>query len=190
MVVRLLLALLLVSGCGGLSAPEPEGPLSGEPLVEALRDGGYVLYLRHTATVEGAPDGVPTDPCAKQRGLTEAGRAEARALGSAIAKLDLPIGNVVASPFCRTVETAELAFGEAERDDRLLPDDEGVRDLLSDEPSSGNRVLVGHIANLRPVAGATPEEGGTVVFRPHGDGFSIVAEVGPGGWQRLATRYG
>ena len=190
MIVRLLLALLLVSGCGGLSAPEPEGPLSGAALVDALRDGGYVLYLRHTATVEDAPDGVPTDPCQKQRGLTEAGRTEARALGAAIEELGLPIGDVVASPFCRTIDTAELAFGAAEADDRLLPGDEGVRDLLSDEPSSGNRVLVGHISNVRPVAGATPEEGGTVVFRPHGDGFSIVAEIAPGGWQRLATRYG
>ena len=189
MVVRLLLALLLVSGCGGLAAPEPEGPLSGERLVEALRDGGFVLYLRHTATVEGAPDGVPTDPGVQQRGLTEAGRAEARALGAAIAELDLPIGDVVASPFCRTLETAELAFGQTDLDDRLLPDDEGVRDLLSDEPSSGNRVLVGHISNVRRVSGATPEEGGTVVFRPHGDGFSIVAEIAPGGWQRLASRH-
>ena len=197
MILRLLVCLLLLSGCSGLSAPEPEGPLSGERLVEALREGGLVLYLRHTATEEDVPDGVPTDPCERQRGLTEQGRTQARAIGAALEALDVPVGRVLASPFCRTVETAELAFGSAEADDALLPVEAGastaaVEALLSEEPEDGtNTVLVGHISNVRPASGATPEEGGTVVFRPDGDGrFRIAAEVGPGGWQRLAERHG
>ena len=195
MIVRVLLAVLLLSGCSGLSAPEPEGPLSGERLVEALREGGLVLYLRHAATEEGDPDGVATDPCEQQRGLTAEGRTQARAIGAALEALDVPIGRVLASPFCRTVETAELAFGSAEPEDALLPVETGesteaVEQLLSAAPDDGtNTVLVGHISNVRPASGATPEEGGTVVFRPDGDGrFRVAAEVGPGGWQRLARR--
>ena len=197
MAVRALLVVLLLTGCSGLSAPEPEGPLSGERLVEALRDGGLVLYLRHTATVEGAADGEPTDPCSAQRGLTDAGRAQARAIGAALSSLEVPIGQVVASPYCRTVETAELAFGRADTDEALLPIAAGgsaaaVRALLSREPADGaNTVLVGHLANVRPASGATPEEGGTVVFRPDDDGrFLVVAEVGPDSWSRLAERHG
>lgn len=191
----LLVLLLLLTGCSGLSAPEPEGPLSGDRLVEALRDGGLVLYLRHTAT-DDAPDGEPTAPCVEQRGLTDEGRTQARSIGAALTQLDVPIGRVVASPFCRTVETAELAFGAAETDEALLPIAAGestaaVRELLSEEPRGGtNTVMVGHISNVRPAADVTPEEGGTVVFRPDGSGrFLVVAEVGPGGWQRLAERH-
>lgn len=197
MIVRLLLTALLVTGCGGLTAPEPEGPLTGERLVQALREGGLVLYLRHTATEQDAPDGSLSDPCSAQRGLTDAGRAQARSIGAAVRALRVPVGQVLASPFCRTVQTAELAFGGAERAEALLPVPAGasaddVVALLADEPEDGtNTVLVGHATNLRPAAGATPEEGGTVVFRPDGEGaFLVVGEVPPGGWQGLAERYG
>lgn len=194
MPLRLLLTALLLTACGGLAAPEPEGPLSGERLVEALREGGLVLYLRHTAT-DDAPDGTLSDPCSAQRGLTDAGRAQARAIGAALRALEVPVGQVLASPFCRTVQTAELAFGRAETEQALLPIEAGGSTdaavaLLADEPEDGtNTVLVGHTTNVQPAAGATPEEGGTVVFRPTGEGFLIVAEVTPGGWTRLAERH-
>lgn len=197
--LRLLIVVLLLTGCSGLSAPEPEGPLRGGQLVEALREGGFVLYLRHTATVEDAADGLPTDDCSRQRGLTEAGQRDARELGQALRALRIPVGRVLASPYCRTVDTATLAFGEVQESEVLLPiatgadgeerGEQRLRELLSDEPEEGNTFLVGHVTNLRLAADASPEEGGTVVFRPDGDGgFRIAAEVGPGGWQRLARR--
>lgn len=197
----LLACLLLLPGCSALSAPEPEGPLTGERLVEALRDGGLVLYLRHTHTTEdGTDDLAHPQRCAGQRELTERGRQEARAMGIAFRSLDLPVGRVVASPICRTKETAVLAFGRAQTDRALLPvpDDASAeqlapgRRLLSTRPADGtNVVLVGHISNVRPLTGATPDEGGTVLFRPDGDGgFTLVAEVPPQGWQRLAAGQG
>lgn len=192
---RVLLVIALLSGCSGLSAPQPEGPLTGQRLVDALHDGGLVLYLRHTATDE-APDGVPGDDCSRQRNLTSEGRAQAQAIGVAVRRLDVPIGLVLASPFCRTAETAELAFGSARTSQVLLPlergDDTGpMRELLSTEPADGsNTILVGHISNIRPAADVTPEEGATVVFRPHGDGrFLVVAEVPAEGWSRFAEVY-
>ena len=199
----LLVAALLLTGCGGLSAPEPEGPLTGERLVTALREGGLVLYLRHTETTEGGIDSVSTlGDCSAQRELSEAGRRDAREIGLAFDDLAVPVARVLASPFCRTVETAELAFDEVRTDDALLAlastgqsqaeqdaAKERVRELLADEPPDGeNVVLVGHISNVGPVTGTSPEEGGTVVFRPDGDGgFALAAEVPPQGWQRLAT---
>ena len=197
MLPRLLLCLLLLTGCSGLSSPEPEGPLTGDRLVEALQDGGLVLYLRHTAT-DDAPDGLPTDDCANQRNLTDAGREDARGIGEAIRSLDIPVGRVLASPYCRTVETAELAFDDVQEEEILLPIPTGadgeergkaqLGGLLSAEPDDGNTFLVGHISNLRLAADASPEEGGTVVFRPLGDEFMVVGEVPPGGWQRLAEQ--
>jgi phosphohistidine phosphatase SixA len=187
-----LLLSLLLCACGGLSAPEPEGPLIGDDLVAALRDGGLVLYLRHTETTDDGTDDL-SDPgsCAGQRILTDAGRQEARDLGAALQQLSVPIGRVLASPLCRTVGTAELAFGRAETDRALLPeveDRQETRRLLGEVPEEGtNTVLVGHVTTLREAAGAEPREGGTVVFRPNGDGdFLVVGEIAPGGWQRLA----
>lgn len=199
-----LVAALLLTGCAGLSAPEPEGPLTGERLVSAVRDGGLVLYLRHTETTEGGVDSVSTlGDCSAQRELSAAGRRDAREIGAAFDDLAVPVASVLTSPFCRTVETAELAFGEARTDDALLalastgqsPAEQEaaqarVRALLAEQPPDGqNVVLVGHISNVGPVTGTSPEEGGTVLFRPDGDGgFALVAEVPPQGWQRLAER--
>lgn len=164
MVVRLLLTVALLTGCSGLSAPSPEGPLTGDALVEALQDGGLVLYLRHAITDADAADGLPTDPCGKQRGLTEEGRRQARDIGAAIRALDIPIG----------------ADGEERGRARLT-------ELLSAEPSERNTVLVGHVTNLRLAVDATPEEGGAVMLRPDGDGrFLLIGEIAPGAWQRLA----
>lgn len=189
--VCLLLTLLLV-GCGGLGTSEPEGPLTGDALVAALREGGLVLYLRHTETTENGTDDLGSPgSCAGQRMLTAAGQQAARDLGEAIEQLQVPVGTVLASPLCRTVETAELAFGRTETDRALLPeveDRQETRRLLAQVPDEGtNTVLVGHVTTLREAAGAQPREGGTVVFRPDGDGdFLVVGEIAPGGWQRLA----
>ena len=47
--------------------------LEGRALIDALRGGGYVLYIRHTATDFGENDAAMTtfDDCSKQRNLTE-----------------------------------------------------------------------------------------------------------------------
>lgn len=201
MTARLLLCLLLLTGCAAVEKPQPEGPLSGARLVDELRDGGYVIVVRHTATEEGGVDD-PTklEDCAPQRELTDEGRQQARDLGKAIEDLDVPVGRVVASPYCRTRETAELAFGadEVKTDEVLLPlpgtgkpgNDDAIlaaRQLLGqDTPEDANTVVVTHISVIEPVTGATPEEGGSAVFVPEGNGaFRIVAEVPPGGWAKL-----
>src|SRR4030095_10145092 len=99
------------------TAPEQDArpPLTGQPLVTALRGGGYVLYLRHTSTDFGENDERMTDyaDCKSQRNLTDAGRTEARTIGAAWRELQIPIGEVLASPFCRTMETGRLVFGNA-----------------------------------------------------------------------------
>ena len=192
------LLVALSASCGVVDEPETVRPLVGRQLVEALRDGGHVLYLRHTHTPEdGVDQPDPLGDCSRQRLLDDTGRADARALGDAVRALDVPVGDVLASPFCRTVETAELAFGRAQTEDGLLTptaDTRGrttraLRRLLRAVPDDGeNTVLVGHLTNLRLLSTASPDEGGTVVFRPDGEGFVLVGSVPPQGWQQLAAR--
>ncbi len=76
-----------------------------------------MLYLRHTSTdfSRTYPQTSSYEDCANQRNLTDKGRDEARAIAAHLKRLRIPIGKVYASPFCRTVETAMLAFGKAEK---------------------------------------------------------------------------
>ena len=83
-------------------------------LVEQLREGGLVIYFRHSATETSGvaeANGVDVSRCDTQRSLTPAGKAQATAIGRAFTALHIPVGEVLSSPFCRCKETAELAFG-------------------------------------------------------------------------------
>ncbi|MEO7728449.1 MAG: histidine phosphatase family protein, partial [Burkholderiales bacterium] len=95
---------------------EAQRKLTPAQTVAELRRGGYVIYFRHTSTDFSQNDAQSKsyDDCAHQRNLTDAGRAQARAIGAAVRELKLPIEKVVASPLCRTMETARLAFERAE----------------------------------------------------------------------------
>ena len=106
--MRVLLLSILLLACPALAEPSAQ-------LIEQLRAGGYVLYLRHTSTDFSQNDSRMTsyEDCASQRNLTDQGRDEARAIGEHVKRLKIPIGEVLASPFCRTMETARLAFGKA-----------------------------------------------------------------------------
>ncbi|MHC4456635.1 MAG: histidine phosphatase family protein, partial [Planctomycetota bacterium] len=88
--------------------------LSDEALVTALRRGGYNIYFRHAATdwsqndqVTAEGDWTSCDP-ARMRQLSAEGRVVAQRIGAAIRRLDIPIGHVLASEYCRTRETAQL----------------------------------------------------------------------------------
>jgi hypothetical protein len=135
------------------------------------------------------------EDCATQRNLTDKGRAEARALGEHVKRLKIPIGEVLASPFCRTMETARLAFGKARptnevRGGPLSADDpkryEPLRLLLGTKPAAGtNTVLSSHGNPFRAVAGPPYlAEGEIAVVRPEGgERFSVVARLRLDDWQ-------
>lgn len=88
--------------------PATATELQGRALLSALAGGGYILYFRHASTDFGQNDERMTgyEDCATQRNLTEAGRAEARAIGVALAELRIPVGDVLASRFRRLLHEA------------------------------------------------------------------------------------
>jgi len=134
-----------------LAAAAPDAALVGK-----LRHGGYVLYLRHASTDFSQNDSRMSsyEDCPTQRNLTDKGRTEAKKLGAEIKRLQIPIGVVYASPFCRTMETARLAFGEPKptneaRGGPSRPDDparyEPLKKLLATPPPTGrNNVISSH----------------------------------------------
>jgi len=168
-------------------------------LAAKLREGGYVLYMRHASTDFGQNDARMTsyEDCASQRNLTDKGRAEARDIGAHVKRLGIPVGEVLASPFCRTMETARLAFGRARatqevRGGPARSDDakryEPLRKLLSTPvPAGQNRVISSHGNPFHAVAGPPYlAEGEIAVVRPEGEmRFSVVARIRPEDWSGL-----
>lgn len=168
-------------------------------LVAKLREGGYVLYMRHTSTDFSQNDARMTsyEDCASQRNLTDKGRDEAREIGAQVKRLRIPIGEVLASPFCRTMETARLAFGKAQathdvRGGPVRSDDpkryDALRALLSSVVGKGeNRVISSHGNPFQAVAGPPYlAEGEIAVVRPDGgQRFSVIARIRPQDWSGL-----
>ena len=199
---RLIAATLLVVSCGLAAqersgAPEPGHALAGEPLVRALRAGGLTLYFRHTATDFSQNDANmgAYDDCAKQRNLSETGRSQAREVRRAIEALSLPVGEVLASPFCRTMETGRLMFGRASPSSHVrgwegargTPDYARLEKILATAPKAGTlRAIAGHGNPFRAIAGPPHlEEGEAAVVRGLGDRWVVVARIRVQDWPSL-----
>jgi hypothetical protein len=161
-------------------------------LVRDLREGGLVLYLRHASTDFSQNDSAMKsyEDCASQRNLTDKGRQEARAIGEHVRRLEIPIGEVLASPFCRTVETARLAFGKARstNDVRGGPAEasryEALRKLLSSPVPRGTNLVISSHGNPFYALAGPPylAEGELAVVKPEGDRFSVIARIRPSDW--------
>jgi phosphohistidine phosphatase SixA len=198
------LLVLLVAGCGGAETPS-DTQLDAVQLVEALQGGGYVVYLRHAATDPSEEDAgvVEVDDCSTQRNLTAAGRKQARVIGRSFRTLEIPVGAVLSSEYCRTRQTAELAFGRATLEPDLtgFPNqgDPGYRErvratrrlLARKPPDDTNTVLVAHVKNIEAAADVSIDEGELAVFEPlGGTEFRYRGRIPAEAWPQLAQELG
>ncbi|HRQ57978.1 MAG TPA: histidine phosphatase family protein [Azoarcus taiwanensis] len=218
---RLLLCVCLVAPllAGFAFAGTPASPKSGtgvEPIpatpqhIADLREGGFVIYMRHGATDARIPDQIPVvlEDCASQRPLTEAGRTQLDEIGRHFAKLRLPHLLPVSSPFCRAVESARRVFGEPIEVDidlrytAAMPSAEKAPAVVRtrywvslpvDEPRT-NRVVVAHGPNIAEIMEYLPREATMVIFRPLGlsaePSFEYVASIEPAHWPVLLEALG
>ena len=143
-------------------------------LYNDLKNGGLIIYMRHERTnmlVLDQPDFDLAD-CSTQRNLSVAGIANAQAIRENITVLDVPIGVVLASPTCRTLETARYAFGKYSAEPKLIgggrPMDEVAADLrqlmVSIPRGNENAVLVAHISNFEELMGVKLQEGDAAIL--------------------------
>ena len=140
------------------------------------------------------------EDCASQRPLTDQGRAEARSIAASLKRLGIPVDKVYASPFCRTVETAMLAFGKAEktpsaRGGPVRSDDpkryDGLKKLLATAPAAGKNNAISSHGNPYYAVFGPPylSEGEVAVIRPGGkEGYETVARIRLGDWEALSSR--
>lgn len=206
---RIVLWLLLFAFQG--QVPAAESVLSGRALVQTLRLGGYNIYFRHAETdwsqndkVEKAGDWNSCDP-GRIRQLSDQGRKSARSVGNAIRALDIPVGSVLASPYCRTVETATLmGLGPVEATTDVVnmrvasyfggrgAIARTARRRLATPPRNGtNTVIVAHGNVAREATPVYPGEAEGVVFQPDGaGGFIFIGRLTPTQWKALADEMG
>jgi phosphohistidine phosphatase SixA len=161
-------------------------------LVEAMRAGGKVIFLRHAATVQDQVDTGRLGDRAGQRNLSPEGMEQARALGRAFRALGIGFSRILASPVFRARDTAELAFGAGNYAEsmELVADEyagsqlgfmlDSTRRLLrTPQPSGTNLLLIGHRTPLEMVTrrqfpDSILPEGAMAVFAPmNGDAVLI-----------------
>ncbi len=98
-----------------LSLTVPGLQAQAAPALALLREGGVVLLLRH-ALAPGTfdPPQFKLGDCSTQRNLSDGGRQQAQQIGAWFQAQGLRPARVRSSPWCRCVDTAELAFGKHE----------------------------------------------------------------------------
>jgi len=191
-----------------VAAAQSTAEIKGQALVAALREGGYNIYFRHAATDWSQSDQVSREgdwascDSGRMRQLSEAGRKTAGAIGKSLRTLQIPIGKVFASPYCRTVQTARyMQIGSVETTTDIMNMRvaeyfggtsiiaERTRRRLAMLPKEGtNTVLVAHGNVLVTATGVYPQETEAIVFRPNGNGsYSFVARISPQEWTHLAA---
>lgn len=166
------------------------GTLSGPALVNALRRGGYVIVMRHASSPRDVPDAGAANPdnTSRERQLDAAGRAASTAMGEALRRLMIPIGEVFTSPTYRARETVRMLrvpmptsvdeLGDGGRSMQNASDTQSawLKKIVTRIPA-GNSLVVTHMPNI---ARAFPEisdvrDGESLVFRPDGRGGAALA---------------
>jgi phosphohistidine phosphatase SixA len=207
-IMRVVRAALLTVAAALWSAPshgQPGAPSQAE-WINAMRQGGYVIVLRHGATPTDQAD---TDPLhlenvAAQRQLNDQGREQARTMGTAIRKLNIPVSQVHTSAFNRAVETGQLlGFGDvkpsldfAEGGLVVTPIENNrrshaLRKITATVPPAGtNVIVVTHRPNILDAFGKDwfdVREGEASIFKPDGiGGYKPIARVQADQWSKLA----
>jgi phosphohistidine phosphatase SixA len=150
-----------------------------------------VMLIRHAdATVgDDLKAGFQMQDCTTQRNLSEQGRDAARRLGRHFRMLGIDIGKMLASPFCRTLETAMLmklgpvdaapTFGNFKpnepNNDKQIAD---ARAIIAAWTGPGVLVIVTHSSTILALTGVEPEPGDSVILDPEPAELSKFRMVG------------
>lgn len=176
-----------------LLATTASGAAAADAWPELTQPGTIVLFRHATAPGIGDPANFKLNDCPTQRNLDDKGRAEARKLGEQFRSRQINVGAVLTSQWCRTRDTAHLAFGkEAVKDEpafnSFFSRSAGIsetqtaqaRTILSRWRGPGALVVVTHQVNITALTGMSATSAEGVVVRPAPDGsLKVVGSVTP-----------
>ena len=184
--LRVLLAGMVLSA--GLPGIKPAH--ANDEVWQQLAQGGKVVLMRHAAVRVGPGSGSPLlrDPsCKKERNLSSGGERQAREVGGQFHERNIPISEVRHSPFCRTADTARIAFAKAAPASYLSlleilgPEEAAAQtralsQVIGEYTGAGNLVLVTHEPNINAVSFEMIRHADFLVLQPRGG--SEFEEVG------------
>lgn len=183
--------------------------LKDSALLAVLRHGGCVILMRHAS----APNARPTahaaapDNADLERQLDGEGLADARAMGAALKRLEIPIGEVMSSPTFRARETIAAAGLPSPKVFEQLGDaghsmsrsavaawSEWLRHTVARRPPTGSDALiVTQMPNISDAYGriaSALEAGGALIFRPDGHGNArLLGTMQIRDWPQLAAQF-
>lgn len=151
-----------------------------EKIWEKLKVGGLVVLMRHTSTATKNNPLLRDPSCLKERKLSDKGRKQATRIGEMFVAKGVLINKVLTSPYCRTTDTANIAFGRSQPADLLsllevLPqkqaeaNTEKLSQIIGSYSDTENLILVTHAPNIIAVSFESVEMGAFLVLQPKGD---------------------
>lgn len=174
--------------CASTNAAEPS-------VWSRLKQGGYVILMRHApvdSMTHSTSPNADFENCVGQNNLSPEGQQEAARIGRAFKKHKVPIGEVLASPYCRTQDTGRIAFGKVQAWEALelqtsLPDAEATK--RSDEVAARigqfkgpkNLVMISHQPNIDALTLELVDLGMILIVKPTGSSdFTVVERIALG----------
>ena len=156
----------------------------------ALQPGSVVLFRHALAPGGGDPPVFKLDDCRTQRNLNDEGRAQALRIGQAFKARAIGVGAVWSSQWCRTRETADIAWPRQRIDQPAFNSFFGDRDaapdqtraaqaLLADWRGPGVLVVVTHQVNITALTGIVPASGEGIIAKPSAQGQTVLGRIAP-----------
>lgn len=157
---------------------------------DSVVPGTIVLFRHALAPGGGDPPNHTIDDCSTQRNLSDEGRTQARRIGAEFRQRRIEVGAVWSSQWCRTRDTADLAFPGKRIDQadfnsffntsEIAADRTRLaRQLLAKWRGPGVLVVVTHQVNITALTDVVPSSGEGVVLKPTPNGLQLVGHVKP-----------
>lgn len=188
---------LLAGFVYGVSIAGTPAAGANETAWQGLAEGGKVVLMRHGAVRSGPGQGdtLLRDPtCKRERNLSVEGEAQARRIGEAFRARNIPVAAVRHSPFCRTADTARLAFSGGAPADYLslretldaeaaAAQTRALAAVIGSHAGTGNLILVTHEPNINAVSFELMRHADFLVLQPLGG--SDFEELGVVRWSGM-----
>lgn len=161
----------------------------------ALKKPGSIVFFRHAlAPGVGDPPGFKMGECSTQRNLNDEGKEQAKRIGQTLRARGVRVQAVWHSEWCRTRDTAQLAFPELQGSafkpepafnsffsDRSTEPAQtaAARELLLKWRGLGTLVIVTHQVNITELTRTFSQPGEGIVLMRDGQRLRVMGRIQP-----------
>lgn len=161
-----------------------------EQVWAALKEGGMVILLRHThVDVREGIGRLSPGNCLEEVNLSTHGIEEAKRIGEAFRAHGIVVGEVLTSPYCRCIDTGQIAFGRSTpvqylrapgtvTDSQAKSNQQRVVTTILEHRDPSNLVMITHDLNISDVVlEDTVSFGEFFVLQPHRTDFDVIGKI-------------